>query len=159
MTSSNENIFRVIGPLYGDLLVTGEFLSRRPVTQSSGVLFDQHLNRRLSKQSIRRWFETASRLLWRIVMKANFLLEWTPPEWGGGWGVGGWGWGWGVWGCVGGGGGGGGGGVALVVVCVCVCVGGGYLINQTCFVIYPSSPSTFLCSVTFRLHCNGTQNT
>ena len=46
-------------------LVTDEFLSQRPVTRSFEVFFDQRLNKRLSKQSRRRWFETPLRSLWR----------------------------------------------------------------------------------------------
>ena len=63
MTSSNGNIFRAIGPVCGEF--TGEFPSQNPVTQNFGVLIDLHLNKRLSKQSRRRWFETSSRSLWR----------------------------------------------------------------------------------------------
>ena len=48
----------------GNSPVTGEFPSQRSVTRSFGVFFDQHLNKRLSKQSIHRWFETSSRSLW-----------------------------------------------------------------------------------------------
>ena len=44
--------------------VTGECPSQKPVTRSFYVLFDLHLNKRLSKQSSRRWFETPSRSLW-----------------------------------------------------------------------------------------------
>ena len=44
-----------------NLPVTGEFPSQRQVTRS----FDLHLNKRLSKQSRRWWFETPSRSLWR----------------------------------------------------------------------------------------------
>ena len=47
MTSSNGNIFRVIGHL------CGEFIGHR----CFDVFFDLHLNKRLSKQSRRRWFE------------------------------------------------------------------------------------------------------
>ena len=43
---------------------TGEFDSQRPVTQSFGVYFDLTLNKRLSKPSRRRWFETPSWSLW-----------------------------------------------------------------------------------------------
>ena len=46
-------------------IVTGGFPSQRPVTLSFYVFFDLHLNKRLSKQSGRRWFETPSRSLWR----------------------------------------------------------------------------------------------
>ena len=41
--------------------VTGEFSAQRPVTQSFDVFFDLSLNKRLSKQSRRWWFETPSR--------------------------------------------------------------------------------------------------
>ena len=64
MTSSNGNIFRVTGPLWG------EFTGHRWIlpTKASGAelwcFFDLRLNKRLSKQSIHRWFETPSRPLW-----------------------------------------------------------------------------------------------
>ena len=65
MTSSNGNIFRVTGPL------CGEFTCHRwiPLTKASDIrsfdaFFDLRLNKRLSKQSRRRWFETPSRSLW-----------------------------------------------------------------------------------------------
>ena len=45
--------------------VPGGSPSQRPVTQSFDVLFDVRLNKRLCKQSRRRWFETPSRSLWR----------------------------------------------------------------------------------------------
>ena len=45
--------------------VTGEFPSQRPVTRSLDVFFDPCLNKRLSKQLRRRWFETPWRSLWR----------------------------------------------------------------------------------------------
>ena len=41
----------------GNPLVTRGFPSQSPVTWSFGVFFDQHLNKWLSKQSRRRWFE------------------------------------------------------------------------------------------------------
>ena len=65
VTSSNGNIFRVTGPLCGEPPVTGEFPTQSPVTQSFDVFFDLRLNRRLSKPSRPRWFETSSRSLWR----------------------------------------------------------------------------------------------
>ena len=49
----------------GNSPVTGEFPSQRPVTWSFNVFFDLHLNKRLSKQSWFRWFETPLRSLWR----------------------------------------------------------------------------------------------
>ena len=53
--------------------VTGEFPSQRPVMRSFDVFFDLHLNKRLSKQSKRRWFEMPSRSLWR------HCNEYSPP--------------------------------------------------------------------------------
>ena len=43
MTSSNGNIFRVIGALCESLLVTGEFPPQRPVTRSFDGFFDLRL--------------------------------------------------------------------------------------------------------------------
>ena len=40
--------------------VTGEFPTQRPATQNFDVFFDLHLNKRSSRQSSRRWFETPS---------------------------------------------------------------------------------------------------
>ena len=49
----------------GNSPVTGEIPSQRPVTRSFDVFFDIRLNKRLSKQPRRRWFETPSHSLWR----------------------------------------------------------------------------------------------
>ena len=49
----------------GNPPVIGGFPSQRPVTRSFDIFFDMHLNKRLSKQSGRRWFETPYCLLWR----------------------------------------------------------------------------------------------
>ena len=49
----------------GNPPVTGEFPLQRTVARSFEVFFDLRLNKRLSKQSRRRWFETSSRSLWR----------------------------------------------------------------------------------------------
>ena len=46
MTSSNGNIFRVTGPLYGEFTVSGEFPAQRPVAQSFDVFFDLRPNKR-----------------------------------------------------------------------------------------------------------------
>ena len=46
-TSSNENIFRVTGPLCGEFTDPGEFPTQRPVTGSFDVFFDLRLNKRL----------------------------------------------------------------------------------------------------------------
>ena len=45
----------------GNPLVTDGFPSQRPVTRSFDVFFDLRLNKRLSYQSRRRWYETPSR--------------------------------------------------------------------------------------------------
>ena len=62
MTSSNGNIFRVTGHLFGEF--TGERWIHR--TKASGdVCFHLCQNKRLSKQSWGWWFETPSSSLWR----------------------------------------------------------------------------------------------
>ena len=64
MTSSNGNIFRVTGPLWGEFTGPGEFPTQRPVTRSFDVFSDLRLNKRLSKQPSGWWFETPSWSLW-----------------------------------------------------------------------------------------------
>ena len=59
-TSSTQLAFREENPP-----VIGELPLQRPVTQSFGVFFDLRLNKRLSKPSKRRWFETPLCSLWR----------------------------------------------------------------------------------------------
>ena len=66
-----ETFFRVTGICAGNWPVTGEFPSQRPVTQSFDVFFYLRLNKRLSKQSISRWFETPSRSLWNYCHLIN----------------------------------------------------------------------------------------
>ena len=56
-----ETLFTLLALCAGNLPVTGEFLSQRPVTMSFDVFYDL----RLIKQSWRWWFETSSRTLWR----------------------------------------------------------------------------------------------
>ena len=68
MTSSNGNISALLALCEGLPPITGEFPSHRPVTRSFDVFFDLSLNKLLSKQSRRRWFETSSCSLWRHVM-------------------------------------------------------------------------------------------
>ena len=65
ITSSNGNIFRVTGPLCGEVTGPGEFPTQRPVTRSFDVFFDLRLNKPLFKQSWGWWFETLPRSLWR----------------------------------------------------------------------------------------------
>ena len=59
----------------GNSPVTGEFPSQRPVTRNFNVFFDLCLNKRLSKQSRRRWFETSSRSLWHHCMRASWTYS------------------------------------------------------------------------------------
>ena len=49
----------------GNSPVTGDSPSQRPVRRSFDIFFDLRLNKRLSKQSRRWWFETPLRLSWR----------------------------------------------------------------------------------------------
>ena len=60
-------------------MVTGEFPSSRQVPRSFGVFFDVRLNKRLSKQSRRRWFGTQSRSLWRhcIAIYALYFISYN----------------------------------------------------------------------------------
>ena len=55
---------RVTGLMCGNSPVTGEFPSQRPVTRNFNIFFDLRPNKRLSKRSGRRWFETPSCWLW-----------------------------------------------------------------------------------------------
>ena len=65
MTSSNGTFSTLLAFCEGNPPFTGGFPSQRPVIWSSDVFFDLCLNKRLGKQSRRRWFETASQSLWR----------------------------------------------------------------------------------------------
>ena len=49
----------------GNSPVTGEFPSQRPMTRSFDMFFYLRLNKRLSKQSLGRWFEMPLCSLWR----------------------------------------------------------------------------------------------
>ena len=80
MTSSNGNIFRVIGPLCGEFTVTGEFPLQRPVTRSSDVFFHLRLNEQLSKQSLGWWFEMPSPSSCRHCNECWFFAIWTPAN-------------------------------------------------------------------------------
>ena len=59
----------------GNSPVTGEFPAQRPVTRSFDVFFVLHLNKQLSKQSRRWWFETPSCSLWRYSRISEYLSE------------------------------------------------------------------------------------
>ena len=60
----------------GNSPVVGEFPSQRPVTRSFDVFFDMCLNKRLSKQTCGRRFETRSRSLWRHCNAITALTWW-----------------------------------------------------------------------------------
>ena len=59
-----ETFSALLALCVGNSPVTGEFPSQRSVTRSFGISFDLHLNKRLSEQSWRCWFETRSLSLW-----------------------------------------------------------------------------------------------
>ena len=88
MTSSNGNVYHVTGHLCGNSPVPGELTTQRPVTWSFDVFFDLRLNKRLSKQSWGRWFETLSHVLWRqcnvlkciLFMKKKLYFESNSPK-------------------------------------------------------------------------------
>ena len=63
--SSKETLSALLDLCAGNSPVFGEFPSQRPVTRSLDVFFDLLLNKRLSKESRRWWFETPSSSLWR----------------------------------------------------------------------------------------------
>ena len=66
----------------GNSPVTGEFPTQRPVTRSFDVSFDLCL-KRLSKQSLCRWFETPTRSLWRHsnVHTWSSVFTWVAVTW------------------------------------------------------------------------------
>ena len=59
-----ETFSELVALCAGNSPVTGKFPPRRPVTGSFEVFFDLHPNKRLCKQTIRRWFEIQSHSLW-----------------------------------------------------------------------------------------------
>ena len=78
ITSSNGNIFRVTGPLWGKSICHRWIPPTKVSKAELNVFFDLHLNKRLSKQPRLRWFETPSRSLWRqynVERRDNFELN------------------------------------------------------------------------------------
>ena len=67
MASSNANFFHVTGPLWGGIHWSplNSLHKGWPVTRTFDDFSVLRLNKRLSKQSRRRWFETPWRSLWR----------------------------------------------------------------------------------------------
>ena len=86
MTSPNGNMFRVTGPLWGESTGPRWIPSQRPITRSFAVFFDLRLNKGFSKQSIRLWFKTPSRSLWRHCNDGNDF-RFTGILWNGSTGV------------------------------------------------------------------------
>ena len=60
-----ETFSALLALCVGNSPVTGEFPSQRPLTWSFDVFLDLRLNKRLSKQSICRWFKMSPCSLWR----------------------------------------------------------------------------------------------
>ena len=75
VTPTNGNIFRVTGPLWGEFTRHRWIPLTRPVKRSFDVFFDLRRNKRLSKQSRRRWFETPSRSLLRHCNGQSILVD------------------------------------------------------------------------------------
>ena len=69
-----EKISVLLALCEGNPLVTRGFPPRSPLTLSFDVFSDLRLNKRLSKQPIRRWLETPSRSLWRYCNDKTSLL-------------------------------------------------------------------------------------
>ena len=69
-----ESFSALLALCEGNSSVAGEFPSQSPVTRSFDVFFDLRLNKRFSKQSKRRWFETSQCSLWRQCNSCAILI-------------------------------------------------------------------------------------
>ena len=99
MTSSNGNIFRVIGHLYGEFTGHRGIPSQRSVTRSVDVFFDLRLNKRLSQKSRHRahydvtvWIGITSTGIGIGTWETNYMQQWDAikhpcPNFNGGWKV------------------------------------------------------------------------
>ena len=74
-----ETFFASLALCEGNPPVTGGFPSHRRVTRSFDVFFNLCLNKRLSKQSGRWWFQTPSRSLWRHCNASTYNPHWLHP--------------------------------------------------------------------------------
>ena len=72
-----ETFFALLVLCAGNSPVTCEFPSQRPVTRNLEIFVDLCLNKRLSKQPRRRWFEPSSTSLWR---HCNVLFLLNHPK-------------------------------------------------------------------------------
>ena len=70
-----ETFSALLALCMGNSPVTGEFPTQWLVTRNFDVFFDLCPNKRLSKQSRRRWFETSSWSLWRHCN--DMRVSWT----------------------------------------------------------------------------------
>ena len=77
MTSSNGNIFRVSGFLWGEFTGDRWIPPQRPSTRSFDIVFDLYMNKRLGKQSWGWWVETPSRIMYHY----NDLTRSCQPFW------------------------------------------------------------------------------
>ena len=73
-----ETFFALLALCTRNLLVTGEFSIPKPVTRSFDVFIDLLLNKRLSEQSRRPWFQTPLRLSWHY---CNAQSYWRNIRW------------------------------------------------------------------------------
>ena len=89
--SSNENIFRITGPLWEESRGHRWIPLKRRMTWSFDVWFNLRLNKQFSNQSRCGWFETPSRSLWRqcktlvrvcsaSVFDSIFGIKWHPSS-------------------------------------------------------------------------------
>ena len=74
MTSSNENIFRVTGPLRGNSSVTDEFSLQRPVMRSFDIFFDLRVNNR-DVGDLRRHCA-----YYNVTVMFSEVLKWRNPS-------------------------------------------------------------------------------
>ena len=78
MTSSNGKISSLLTLCEGNPPVTGGFPWQRQVTRNVDISLDLHLDKRLSEQSRRRWFETAIAL---IMTSLQWVIHYLSYRW------------------------------------------------------------------------------
>ena len=77
-----ETFSALLALLQGNRAVTGGFPLQRPVTRSIDICCDLPLNKRLSKQRRRWWFETPLLSIWRYCneWQARFTQSWVAQK-------------------------------------------------------------------------------
>ena len=78
MTSSNGNIFRVTGPLWGEAIGHQQIPFTKASDAEFDVFFDLRLNKLLRKQSQHRWFEMPPCSFWRHCYDNGSVCSSTP---------------------------------------------------------------------------------